>query len=402
MSPAFNPWDPAHRRDPHAFWSSARELAGLPFARGPVTGRTIWFPLRYDDVVVALRHPMLGKEPEKHLGSDILGDDLIGQGPFDVLGKNMLFVDPPDHTRLRRLVREPFSARAIADLEPRIRAITAELLDPLGDDFDLISEFALPFPVRVIAELLGVPAADQSRFRAWTQAILGRGATEEQMLGAGMEFIQYLNELADLRRADPAADLVTYLLTVEEEGERLDHQEFLAMVFLLLVAGHETTVNLIGNGTLELSRNPDQVAHLAADPAGRSEAAVEELVRFHGPVESATMRWAYEDIALAGVQIAAGDVVVPMLMAANRDPRQFEDPDRLHLARRPNRHLGFGMGIHLCLGAPLARLEARVAFEELLRRWPRFFELAVDVEDLRWTPDFFLRGVASLPVSGRS
>lgn len=401
MDQPFDPWDPVHRADPHGFWNAAREGLGLPSAVGPLSGRRIWFPLRYDDAVSALKDPRLGKEPEKHLPPELVPEDMAGAGPFEVLGRNMLFVDPPDHTRLRRLVREPFSNRAIRALESRIRTIAAELLDTVDDEFDMISDFALPLPVRVIAELLGVPAADQDRFRAWTQAILGRGVSFEGSMTAGMEFVQYLNELAEARRAHPGDDLVSYLLTVEEEGERLDHQEFLAMVFLLLVAGHETTVNLIGNGTYELARHQDQADLFASHPAGLAESAVEELVRFHGPVESATIRFAYADLELGGARISMGDPVVVMLMAANRDPRQFPDPNRLDLGRSPNRHVGFGAGIHLCLGAPLARLEAAVAFDELFRRFPRFFELAIEPWEIRWTPDFFLRGAAALPVAAR-
>lgn len=394
----FDPWNRAHRADPHSFWNEARESLRLPSAVGPVTGRTFWFPLRHEDCLATLRHPSIGKEPDKHLDASLLGA-FPGQGPFDVLGRNMLFVDPPDHTRLRRLVREPFSARAIESLRPRIEAITNDLVDAIGDrsEFDLIADLALPLPVTVIAELLGIPVADRDRFRAWTQAVLGRVGTEAEMVAAGMEFIQYLNDLAERRRAEAGDDLISYLLTVEDEGDRLDHQEFLAMVFLLLVAGHETTVNLVGNGTLELIRHPAQAAFLAADPPGRSEAAVEELIRFHGPVESATMRWAYEDIEIGGARIAAGDGVIPMLMAANRDPRVFDDPDELVLHRDAHRHIGFGFGIHLCLGAPLARLEARVAFEAIATRWPRLALGCVESE-LTWTPDFFLRGLAGLPV----
>ncbi len=395
----FDPWNPAHRADPHAFWSAARNSLGLASAIGPVTRRRFWFPLRHQDCLAVLRHPAMGKEPEKHLTSQQLEGTLLGQGPFDVLGRNMLFLDPPDHTRLRRLVREPFSLRAVEQLRPRVEAIASDLVGRLAGrrSFDLIADLALPLPVTVIAELLGIPVSDRDRFRAWTQAVLGRADTEAEMMTAGMEFIQYLNDLAEQRRSDPGDDLITYLLTVEEEGERLDHQEFLAMVFLLLVAGHETTVNLIGNGTLELLRNPAQAAFLAADPVGRSAAAVEELIRFHGPVESATMRWAYEDIEVGGVVIPAGGMVIPMLFAANRDPAVFDDPDRLVLDRDAHRHLGFGSGIHLCLGAPLARLEGQIAFAAIARAWPSL-ELDCDESDLSWTPDFFLRGLNALPV----
>jgi cytochrome P450 len=310
----------------------------------------------------------------------------------------MLFVDPPDHTRLRGLVRDGFSNRAVERLVPRIQAIVDGLIDRLGDrpTFDLIESFALPLPVTVIAEMLGVPASDQSRFRTWTDALLGRVGTPEESMAAGMEFIAYLNDLADRRRTDPRDDLVSFLLHAEEDGERLDHQEFLAMVFLLLVAGHETTVNLIGNGVLELTRHPDEYGRLLAGEVG-VEPAVEELLRFHGPVESTTVRWAYEDVTIGGVTLPAGSPVIPILMAANRDPRVFDDPDALRLDRSPNRHLAFGSGIHLCLGAPLARREAQVALEALSRELGRL-ELDMDDAAIDWTQGFFLRGARTLQV----
>jgi len=250
--------------------------------------------------------------------------------------------------------------------------------------------------VIVIAEMLGVPAADQSRFRAWTDLFLGRKGTEEESMTAGMEFIQYLNDLAEVRRSDPRDDMISFLLHAEEDGERLDHQEFLAMVFLLLVAGHETTVNLIGNGVLEMMRNQDQFSRLL-DNGVSVESTTEELLRFHGPVESSTIRWAYDEIEVGGSTLHPGDIVVPILMGANRDPAVFDEPDVLDLGREPNRHIAFGSGIHLCLGAPLARREAHIAFGAIRDRLGRL-ELDMQPEDLDWTPGFFLRGARSIHV----
>ncbi|MDX1449921.1 MAG: cytochrome P450, partial [Acidimicrobiia bacterium] len=273
------PWDPTIRSDPHRYWNALRDLEPVAARVGPVTGQTFWLLTRYEDCVAALRSQTIGKEPEKHLDPSRLFD-AGDQGPFDTLGRNMLFLDPPDHTRLRGLVREGFSNRAVDALVPRIDAIVSELLDGLDDrrEFDLIESFALPLPVTVIAEMLGVPASDQGRFRDWTDAVLGRGATIDQSMAAGMEIIQYLNELADLRRADPQDDMISFLLHAEEDGDRLDHQEFLAMVFLLLIAGHETTVNLIGNGVLELTRHQDEFTRLLSGDVS-VESATEELLR---------------------------------------------------------------------------------------------------------------------------
>jgi cytochrome P450 len=394
---AFEPWDRAHRPDPHSFWNHWREEAGTMSALGPQTGRNFQFVMAHADVVSALRSPTIGKEPERHLPD--VETDFAMEGPFAVLGKNMLFVDPPDHTRLRRLVRDGFSNRAMDALEPRIQQIAESLADDLAgrEEFDLISEFALPLPVTVIAEMLGVPLEDQDRFRAWTQAILGRGVTEEeQIMLAGMEFVNYLNDLASERRAAPTDDLTSYLLHSSEDGDSLSHEEFLAMVFLLLVAGHETTVNLIGNGVVELVSHPDEYSRLLDDP-DLIPSAVEEVLRFHGPVETATLRWAYEPQMIGNTELSPGDLVIAVLMAANRDPLVFEDPDRFDVSRNPKGHVAFGSGIHHCLGAPLARREAVTAFDVLARRVGRL-ELAIDRSDLPWTNEIFLRGASSIPV----
>lgn len=364
---------------------------------GPQTGGTFQFVMAHEDVVSALRSPTIGKEPEKYL-VDVAGDYTM-DGPFAVLGKNMLFVDPPDHTRLRRLVRDGFSNRSMEALEPRITQIAEELADDLAGrgDFDLISDFALPLPVTVIAEMLGVPLDDQDRFRSWTQAILGRGVTEEdQIMLAGMEFVNYLNDLAAERRSNPTDDLTSYLLHTSEDGDSLSHEEFLAMVFLLLVAGHETTVNLIGNGVVELASHPDEYGKLSANP-DLIPSAVEEILRFHGPVETATLRWVYETQSIGDTELSRGDMVIAVLMAANRDPRVFDEPDRFDVSRNPKGHVAFGSGIHHCLGAPLARREATVAFDVLARRIGRL-ELAVDRSELEWTKEIFLRGATSIPV----
>ena len=387
------PWDPSIRADPHAYWNQLRVTEPVAARVGPVTGNTFWLLTAYDDCVTALRSQLLGKEPEKHLDPSLVAD-FGEQGPFAVLGRNMLFLDPPDHTRLRALVRDGFSNRTVEALVPRIEAIVDDLIDRIGDSFDLIEDFALPLPVIVIAELLGIPEADQGRFRGWTDAFLGRVGTQEDSMAAGMEFIAYLNDLAEERRADPQDDLISFLLRAEDEG--LDHQEFLAMVFLLLIAGHETTVNLIGNGVLELTRHQPEFTRLL-DGSVSVESATEELLRFHGPVESTTLRWVYEDVTIGGVSLRPGDLVVPILMGANRDPAVFEAPDTLDLGRNPNRHLAFGSGIHLCLGAPLARREAHVAFARLRDRLGRL-ELDIEEDDLEWTEGFFLRGARSMPM----
>lgn len=354
----------------------------------------------HDEAVAALRSPVIGHEWQKHMDrEEVEFETGADEGPFAALGRNMLFLDPPDHTRLRGLVRDAFTKRTVERLEPRVRSFAHELLDAVeGEDtWDLVESFALPIPVTIIAELLGVPSEDQPSFREWTKAILGTDFAAAQL--AGMQFVQYFNELAEERRAAPRDDLVSFLLTVEEEGERLDHMEFLGMVFLLLVAGHETTVNLLANGTLELTRHPDQQARLVEDRA-LLRTGVEELLRFHGPVESTTLRIAFEDVEIAGVPIPRGAPVIPILFGANRDPRKFDEPDRLDVGRERNPHMAFGFGIHHCLGAPLARMEAIAAFDVLFERTGGV-QLAMDDAAIEWPKGFFLRGPQRLDVATR-
>lgn len=373
-----------------------RREAPIHRSTGPVTGRGVWFLTRYEDAVLALRDRRLGKEVEKHL-PDIAAEqpDL---GGLEMIARSMLFVDPPDHTRLRRLVSKGFTPRAIAALESRIGEIADELLVGLRgrDEIDLIADYAFPLPVTVIAELLGVPAADQEKFRSWSKTLLFGDSIEAAQL-AGFEFIAYMNDQIDDRRREPRDDLITELVHAEDEGERLDHVETLSMILLLLIAGHETTVNLLGNGTLALLDAPDQLHRLRAD-SELIAPAIEELLRFDGPVEITTVRWAFEDVEIGGATIPAGEIVVPVLLSANRDPAVFTDPDHLDLGREDNPHIAFGSGIHHCLGAPLARLEATVALPRLLDALPAF-ELGVARDELRWNQELFLRGLKALPVT---
>jgi cytochrome P450 len=367
-------------------------------AVGPVTRRAFWFITRYDDVMSVFRDERMGREWRKLPEEVREQHHFPDQDAFEMVDRHLLNLDPPDHTRLRRLVSSAFTPKRMRDLDPRIRSITTELIDALDgrEEFDLIQDFALPLPVTVIAELLGVPIGDHDRFRDMVDRIL-RPEDLDQGIAAGLEMIQYVNEAIEARRADPGGDLLSALIHLEEEGDRLDHAELLSMVQLLLIAGHETTVNLIGNGMLELLSHPDQLDLLRSRPA-LVDGAIEEMLRFNGPVETSFPRFAYEDVEIDGVTIPCGDQVIPVLLAANRDPAHFEDPDRFDISRHPNKHIGFGFGIHYCLGAPLARLEARAALEALLSRFERI-DLTVSRDLIEWNPDFFLRGVRRLPVA---
>jgi cytochrome P450 len=275
----------------------------------------------------------------------------------------MLNSDPPDHERLRRLVNKAFTARRVDRLRPRITEITAGLLDDMStrSEVDLLASFAFPLPITVICELLGVPVADQHDFRTWSATIVSDTATPEVFQAHATAMIRYFIALLAAKRHEPADDLLSALISARDDGDRLSENELLSMAFLLLVAGHETTVNLIGNGVLALLLNPAELARLGADPS-LIGGAVEELLRYVNPVNNATFRFAAEPVEIGGVRISRGDPVLVALSSANRDPSRFGDPDRLDLGRDSSGHLAFGHGIHYCLGAPLARLEAEIAF----------------------------------------
>jgi cytochrome P450 PksS len=318
------------------------------------------------------------------------------------LARHMLNRDPPDHTRLRALVQQAFSPRLVEGMRGRIETLADELLDRVKrrGRMDLIADYALPIPTTVIAEMLGVPVGDRHKFHRWSSAMLSAGASRFGLLRAMPSvwlFMRYIRQLIENRRANLRDDLISRLITAKEASERLSDDELLSMILLLIVAGHETTVNLIATGMLALLQHPDQLERLRSDP-GLIKPAVEELLRFTAPVETATERFAREDVELAGVKIAKGDLVLAAIASANRDASQFRNPDTLDLTREPNRHLAFGQGIHFCLGASLARLEGQTAINTLLARTHEL-RLTVDPTTLRWRSGLVLRGLKALPVS---
>jgi cytochrome P450 len=314
----------------------------------------------------------------------------------------MLDTDPPDHTRLRALVSKAFTPRLVEGMRGRIQAIADALLDALEDkgDIDLIDEYAFPLPVTVIAELLGVPVEDRDKFRQWSDAAVSGNATKEyieKILIPHMQaFTNYLRAMFEEKRRNPEDDLISALVRAEEAGDRLSEDELLGMVFLLLIAGHETTVNLIGNGVLALLEHPDQLQKLRNDPSF-IKLAVEELLRYDGPVETSTERFAREDVAISKTKIPKGEMVLVVLAAADRDPERFPYPDTLDITRTDNKHLAFGKGIHHCLGASLARMEGQIAVGTLLRRMPNL-RLKAPPKSLVWRPGLVLRGLKALPV----
>jgi cytochrome P450 len=316
----------------------------------------------------------------------------------------MLGLDDPDHARLKKLVQAGFTPRRVELLAGRTEEVADQLLHRVKDQprFDLIADFALPLPVTVISELLGVPEADQARFARWSQTLLSMPVGSWKMvlsLPDIVRFLRYLRKLVAMKRQRPADDLVSALVAIEADGDKLTEDELLAMISILLSAGHETTTNLIGNGTLALLQHPVAFEQLRAEPA-LMPTAVEELLRYAGPVGTSTFRFAREDLEIAGTPIAQGDLVLGIIASANRYDRQFADADAINLTRTPNRHLTFGEGGHYCVGAALARMEGAVAFDVLLRRLPR---LQLDRPDavLRWRPGLVLRGLEGLVVRVR-
>ncbi len=336
-----------------------------------------------------------------------------GHGPFiaelppDVaaaIDHHMLSLDPPDHTRLRRLVSAAFTRRRSEAMAPRIQELTDGLLDAMAghDEVDLIAAFAYPLPITVICELLGIPESDRADFRAWTPPLVAGGSAGLQAYtAAATELVDYLRELLarkrrEHQRGEPSDDLLSALVGVRDGGDRLTEDELTSMVYLLLLAGHETTVNLIGNGVRALLTHPEQLQLLHAAPE-RIGAAVEELLRFDGPVQSAIPAITAAPVELGGVPIPAGEIVVVSVLAANRDPARVSDANRFDLSRTESPHVAFGHGIHHCLGAPLARLEARIAIGSLLARYPRM-RLAVPPAELRRLPGLVMNGLVALPV----
>jgi cytochrome P450 len=389
-----NPFDPAVIADPYPFYARLR-------AAGPVyfPPAEVWMVGRYADARQVLRDPRFG-----HSGAAGLEEGL-GAGPLaESFARWMLFRNPPDHTRLRALVSQAFTPRTVAVMQGEIQRLVDELLDrvPAGQTFDLIAALAYPLPVLVVCALLGVPAADRDGLRQWSADLAGGldslGRNDPQVIAAGNAaaagLTDYFRGLVAERRRAPGEDLLSGLVAAREQGDRLSADELLATCVLLFFAGHETTVNLIGNGTLALLRHPDQLARLRADPE-LGPRAVEELLRYDGPVQRIG-RTLLADAEVGGRALPAGTTVLALVGAANRDPAAFDDPERLDVARADNRHLAFSAGAHYCVGAPLARLEAQLAITTLLRRLPG---LRLETEAPSWRPMAVLRGLRSLPVS---
>ncbi|MBM7170585.1 cytochrome P450 [Streptomyces sp. G44] len=390
--------------DPYPAYAWLRENSPVHRTTLP-SGVEAWLVTRYADARQALADQRLSKNPAHH------DEPAHAKGKTGIPGErkaelmtHLLNIDPPDHTRLRRLVSKAFTPRRVAEFAPRVQELTDGLIDAFAarGEADLIHEFAFPLPIYAICDLLGVPREDQDDFRDWAGMMIRHGGGPRGGVARSVKKMRgYLAELIHRKRLDPGDDLISGLIRASDHGEHLTENEAAAMAFILLFAGFETTVNLIGNGMYALLTHPEQRARLqqalAEGDTGLLETGVEELLRFDGPVELATWRFATEALTIGGQDIAAGDPVLVVLAAADRDPERFDRPDTLDLSRGDNQHLGYGHGIHYCLGAPLARLEGQTALATLLRRLPDL-QLAADPTDLRWRGGLIMRGLRTLPV----
>ncbi|MFE6754102.1 cytochrome P450 [Streptomyces sp. NPDC057684] len=376
--------------DPYPVYEELRARGPVHRVRlpKPADDGEAWLIVGHEEARAALTDPRLVKSPAK-LGFSGLDEELIGT--------HLLITDPPHHTRLRSLVTRAFTARRVESLRPRIQRITDDLLDamlPLGRA-DLVESFAFPLPLTVICELLGVPDIDRADFRRMSNEVVAPSDRDGEY-ATFVELAAYLRDLIEDKRASaPADDLLGALIrTTAEDGDRLSPDELCAMAFILLIAGHETTVNLIASGVRALLTHPDQLAALRADMT-LIGGAVEEMLRYEGPVENATYRFTVEDTEVGGTVIPGGSAVLVGLAAADHDPERFPEPDRFDIRRDARGHIAFGHGLHHCLGAPLARLEGQIALRTLLDRAPA---LALDGPADDWLPGMLIRGVRSLPV----
>lgn len=391
-------FSPRFKANPFPLYAHLRESEPVYCHVAPY-GAHIWYITRYEDVAAVLKDnerftkiPPYQKRPGSQTG---------GVSVFHMINRNMLFADPPDHTRLRRLVSQAFTPRRIEQLTPRIGQIAKSLVDNVytNKKMDFIADFAFPLPVQVIMEMLGIPLADREDVLAWSQAIIapGRhGITLKERKQHVRAFVAYLEKMFTLRAKRPEDDLISALVAAEEGGDRLNAAELSSMVALLFVTGHETVVNLLGNGLLVLLQHPQVWEDLRHNPQPLP-AVIEELLRIDGPVETSTTRWAAVDLTFHGHQIKAGDTVRVVLTSANRDGRVFEAADQFLPQREHNPHLAFGLGIHYCLGAPLARLEGRIALQTLLDTLPHL-TLAHPPSDLEWHTGVIFRGLKTLPL----
>jgi len=372
-----------------------------------------FFVTQYDEVIATLLDDRFSVDPKSLMTPEQREQAPETPEEFRPFTRSLLGIDPPDHTRIRKLVQPSFTGRGMEALRPGIQAVVDELLDRAeqqaaarGENapnrtMELIEALAYPFPVAVIGDMLGIPREDRQQIRGWTQNLLridrGNDPAQQEEVRAGLrDFTAYLTGLFARKRVEPTDDMISRMVLIEEDDEVLNEEEMLATVFLMYLAGHVTTVNLVGNGVVALLTHPEELAKLQADPS-LAKNVVEETLRYWGPVDFIARRIATENLEIADTDIARGDHVTVGLGAANRDPERFTDPDTFDINREDaNRHVAFGRGIHVCLGAPLARVEGQVAFETLICRYPDL-RLAIPADELQWGRSF-LRGFGQVPL----
>lgn len=404
----FNLFSEENVKDQFAIFEQMRSRGSVVPVPNPMGGsEQTWIITRMDVAMEVLKDhsrftvDMNSIDSDNDIRKNLSGELDSSEPQTFFTGKSMLFVDEPDHRRLRSLVSKAFTPRYMESLRPRVQEIADELINQVEGkgEMDLVKDYAYPFPINVISEMLGVPQEDRPQIHVWSEAIakgLGFGKQDPEVEQHLRSFAEYTAQLVANKRVEPSDDLISQLIAIEEEGDRLNEDELISMITLLIFAGHETTSNLIATGSYLLLTHPEQLEQLKQN-LNLVPSAVEELLRFNGPATSSGPRYATQDTELDGQPIQKGDVVIPLLKSANRDELQFDQPEELDLERKIKRHLAFGHGIHMCLGAPLARVEGDVAFTTLLSRLPGL-QLSVPPEEIHWHYSLLSEGLASLPV----
>ncbi len=395
--------------NPFPLFAQMREMGSvipIPFPIGESNNQA-WVVTHMDEVMEVLKdQSKFCVDPTSINKSSEIKQSLTGSSNSSnanlFLANSLNAIDEPDHRRLRTLVSKAFTPRYMEGLRPRIEKLANELLDKVQDtgEMDLVKDYANPLPINVISDMIGVPKADHSKIHLWSEAIangLGLGRLDHEVTESLQTFGDYIKQLIAVKREHPSDDLISQLIAIEEEGDRLSEKELISLVQLLIFAGHETTSTLISVGTLMLFDHPDQLEKLKADHS-LVPSAVEELLRFHGPSTIAGPRYAKMDLELGGQQIKKGDILLPLSKSANRDEKHFTNPEELDITRKIKRHLAFGQGIHMCLGAPLARVEGDIAFTTLLKRMPNL-QLSIPRENVNWKFKLAAQSLGSLPVT---
>ncbi|WP_267412870.1 cytochrome P450 [Bacillus sp. GC_Bacil_1] len=388
------------KEDAYEIYKESRKKQPILFVNQVEIGKE-WLITRYEDALPLLKDNRLKKDWTNVFSQDIK-NMYLSVDDSDHLTTHMLNSDPPNHSRLRSLVQKAFTPKMIAQLDGRIQRIADDLISDIErkGTLNLVDDYSFPLPIIVISEMLGIPKEDQAKFRIWSHAVIASPETPEEIKETEKqlsEFITYLQYLVDIKRKEPKEDLVSALILAESEGRKLSARELYSMIMLLIVAGHETTVNLITNTVLALLENPNQLQLLKDNPK-LIDSAIEEGLRYYSPVEVTTARWAAEPFQIHDRTIEKGDMVVIALASANRDETVFENPEVFDITRENNRHIAFGHGSHFCLGAPLARLEAKIAITTLFNRMPEL-QIKGNREEIKWQGNYLMRSLEELPLT---